>query len=54
VFSTSVGTSPSSDGKPQRHHHYLKGTVYCDHCGARLIFSWNKGNGGTYDYFKCH
>jgi len=39
--------------KTKIHHHYLKGTVFCGECGSRLIFSRNKGRGGTYDYFKC-
>jgi site-specific DNA recombinase len=41
-------------GEKQRiHHHYLKTTVYCGQCGARLCFSRNRGRGGTYDYFLC-
>jgi site-specific DNA recombinase len=35
------------------HSHYLKGSLYCDKCGGRLMFSRNRGNGGTYDYFIC-
>jgi site-specific DNA recombinase len=37
----------------RRHLHYLKGTVWCGECGSRLVFSRNKGHGGTYDYFVC-
>ena len=48
----------ASDGtwgdKPQKHSHYLKGTVFCGRCGSRLLFSRNTGkSGGTYDYFAC-
>lgn len=39
--------------KTQRHNHYLKGSLFCGICGTRLVYSRNKGNGGTYDYFKC-
>ena len=39
--------------KTRRHHHYLKGSVFCGQCGARLVFSRNTGHGGVYDYFKC-
>ena len=39
--------------KTSRHHHYLKGTVFCGVCHSRLVFSRNRGNGGSYDYFKC-
>ncbi|MFK0249750.1 recombinase family protein [Amycolatopsis azurea] len=35
------------------HAHYLKGSVWCGGCGSRLIFSRNRGRGGTYDYFMC-
>ena len=36
------------------HHHYLKGSLYCGECGARLMFSRNRGrNGDTHDYFVC-
>lgn len=43
----------NSGEKTQKHHHYLKGTVFCGECGSRLVFSRNTGRGGTYDYFKC-
>ena len=39
--------------RPQKHPHYLKGTIFCARCGSRMIFSRNKGHGGTYDYFTC-
>jgi site-specific DNA recombinase len=31
----------------------LRGTIYCSDCGARLVYSQNTGNGGTYEYFMC-
>jgi site-specific DNA recombinase len=39
--------------KDRKHTHYLRGTIYCSACGARLVFSRHQGNGGTYDYFLC-
>lgn len=40
--------------RDRTHHHYLKGTLYCGECGARLIFSRNRGrHGGLYDYYVC-
>lgn len=42
-----------SGEKERRHPHYLKGTVFCGECGARLIYSRNRGRGGTYEYFFC-
>lgn len=42
-----------SGDKERQHPHYLKGSIFCGECGCRLIFSRNKGRGGTYDYFVC-
>ena len=39
--------------KDRVHTHYLRSTIYCSSCGARLVFSQNTGNGGTYQYFMC-
>jgi site-specific DNA recombinase len=40
--------------KPQKHPHYLKGTIFCARCESRMLFSRNRGrSGGTYDYFAC-
>ena len=39
--------------KLRKHHHYLKGSVFCARCGSRLCLTQAKGNGGTYDYFFC-
>ncbi len=37
-----------------RHRHYLKGSIVCDMCGARLIFGRHRGKMGTiYEYFSC-
>ena len=39
--------------KSRVHNHYLKGSVFCGECGSRLVFTRNKGRGGTYDYYDC-
>jgi site-specific DNA recombinase len=39
--------------KDREHPHYLKGSIYCGQCGARLIVNHAKGNGGSYAYFVC-
>ncbi len=40
--------------KQRKHPHYLKGTIFCARCGASLMFSRNRGQGGIeYDYFCC-
>ncbi|MDX6632024.1 MAG: site-specific recombinase [Solirubrobacterales bacterium] len=36
-----------------RHHHYLRGSLFCAQCGGRLIYTRAKGNGGLYEYFVC-
>jgi len=40
--------------KHREHHHYLKGTIYCGHCGSRLCVSYSKGKlGKVYPYYFC-
>jgi len=39
--------------KDRKHHHYLKGSLYCGRCGSRMSLIHAKGNGGTYAYFFC-
>ncbi len=36
-----------------KHEHYLKGSLYCGVCGGRMLYVQAKGNGGTYEYFRC-
>lgn len=37
-----------------KHPHFLKGTVYCAHCGSRMLISnTKKKNGTVYPYFVC-
>ena len=42
-----------SGDRTQKHHHYLKGSIFCGHCGRRLIYGRHRGNGGVYEYFHC-
>jgi site-specific DNA recombinase len=40
--------------KDRKHHHYLKGTLYCGYCGSRLTYARARGkSGGIYWYFAC-
>jgi site-specific DNA recombinase len=39
-----------SGERDRTHHHYLKGTLYCDSCGGRLCLTYAKGR---YLYFFC-
>ena len=45
-------------GRQRRHHHYLKGMLWCGRCHdegieARMLMQWAQGNGGRYLYFFC-
>ncbi len=39
--------------RPSKHHHYLRGTLYCAECGGRLLYGKYRGRGGVYEYFSC-
>jgi site-specific DNA recombinase len=40
--------------RPQKHQHYLKGSVFCGECGKRLVYSLSRGkNGQRYAYYFC-
>ncbi|HEX5852527.1 MAG TPA: recombinase family protein, partial [Solirubrobacteraceae bacterium] len=42
-----------SGDRSHKHHHYLKGTIFCA-CGKRLGFGRHRGKcGGQYEYFSC-
>jgi site-specific DNA recombinase len=43
----------NSTEKDRKHHHYLKGSLYCGRCGSRMSLTYAKGNGGRYPYFFC-
>jgi site-specific DNA recombinase len=41
-----------------RHHHYLKGVLWCGECHkqgieARMLMQWANGRGGRYQYYFC-
>ncbi len=42
-----------SGDRTKKHFHYLKGSIFCDHCGRRLVFGRHRGKGGVYEYFGC-
>ena len=40
--------------RQHRHNHYLKGSLYCGNCGARLATEHSRSrNGNLYHYFYC-
>ncbi len=42
-----------SGDRSHKHHHYLKGTIFCV-CGKRLGYGLHRGKcGGQYEYFSC-
>jgi len=49
---------PSPGERQRRHHHYLKGSLWCGRCHdkgveSRLLLTKEKGRGGEYWYFFC-
>ncbi len=42
-----------SGDRTKKWAHHLKGSIYCGHCGGRLIYGRHRGNGGVYEYFSC-
>jgi DNA invertase Pin-like site-specific DNA recombinase len=44
-----------SGERPQKHEHYLRGSVVCDECCGRLLYGRHRGRTGQqYDYFCCN
>ena len=39
--------------KSWRYKHYLKGSLFCGHCGSRMGFVHGRGTGGEYQYYYC-
>jgi site-specific DNA recombinase len=43
-----------SGDRTHKHHHHLKGSIFCGYCGRRLIFSRVRSRSGEfYEYFGC-
>jgi site-specific DNA recombinase len=42
-----------SGDRTKKHAHHLKGSIFCGHCGLRLLYGRHRGNGGVYEYFSC-
>ena len=39
--------------RAQHHQHYLKGSLFCGHCGAKMALTHSKGRNKIYEYFYC-
>jgi site-specific DNA recombinase len=55
---TVLNSRSGSGARQYRHHHYLKGSLWCGQCHdrkveSRMIMQWAAGNGGQYRYFFC-
>lgn len=42
-----------SGDRTNKHFHYLEGSIFCGHCGRRLVYGRHRGNGGVYECFSC-
>jgi site-specific DNA recombinase len=41
--------------RPQKHEHYLRGSIFCDECMGRLLYGRHRGRSGRYyEYFCCN
>lgn len=43
-----------ADDRPYRHHHYLRGSLYCADSGGRLLYGKHRGNGGGLRVLLLH
>lgn len=50
---TILASQRQSGGNAWRHHHYLRGSIFCAECGGRLVYTRANGRGGVYEYFIC-
>ncbi|MFP5225106.1 MAG: recombinase family protein, partial [Actinomycetota bacterium] len=48
-----IAANYTAGERTREHPHFLKGTVFCDQCGARMCITKANGHGGTYFYFFC-
>ena len=48
-----LDTHRLSGDRTKKHFHYLKGSIFCGHCGRRMVYGRHRGNGGVYEYFSC-
>lgn len=46
-------TSHRQGDKTRKHDHYLRGSLRCGRCQARLCYTRSRGNGGYYEYYLC-
>jgi site-specific DNA recombinase len=43
-----------SGNRTRKHKHYLRGSMFCGHCGRVMVFSRVRGKtGAVYEYFGC-
>ncbi len=51
---TMLATNRTAGDRSYRHQHYLKGSLFCGHCGAKMTLTRSRGrNARIYPYFYC-
>ena len=50
---TMLITKRTAGDRTQQHQHYLKGSLFCGHCGAKMALTRSKGRTKIYSYFYC-
>jgi len=41
--------------RPQKHEHYLRGSIFCEECLGRLLYGRHRSRSGRhYEYFSCN
>ena len=46
-------TNRTAGDRAQHHQHYLKGSLWCGGCGAKMALTHSKGRSKVYTYFYC-
>jgi len=50
---TMLATNRTAGDRSQHHKHYLKGSLFCGHCGAKMALTHSRGRNDVYSYFYC-
>jgi site-specific DNA recombinase len=54
LVQTRLDEKRSAGERPQKHQHYLRGSVFCGECGRRLVYGISRGSSGNhYPYYFC-
>jgi site-specific DNA recombinase len=54
IVQTRLDEKRTAGERPQKHRHYLRGTVFCGDCGERLVYGLSRScTGKRYAYYFC-